>query len=64
MGVIRPAFTASDRTWRHLAADLRSHSAPKIGARACHIGWAATEAFYRRAGYQPWRRYAMFHSSA
>jgi hypothetical protein len=31
MGVIRPAFTASDRTWRHLAADLRSHSAPKIG---------------------------------
>jgi GNAT superfamily N-acetyltransferase len=34
------------------------------GTRACHIGWTASEAFYRRAGYQPWRRYAMFHSPA
>jgi GNAT superfamily N-acetyltransferase len=34
----------------------------QAGTRACHIGWAASEAFYRRAGYQPWRRYAMFHS--
>jgi beta-N-acetylhexosaminidase len=36
----------------------------QAGTRACHIGWAASEAFYRRAGYQPWRRYAMFHSPA
>ena len=28
--------------------------------RNCHIGWTARESFYRRAGYQPWRRYAMF----
>jgi beta-N-acetylhexosaminidase len=34
----------------------------QAGTRACHIGWTASEAFYRRAGYQPWRRYAMFHS--
>jgi GNAT superfamily N-acetyltransferase len=34
----------------------------QAGTRACHIGWAASEAFYRRAGFQPWRRYAMFHS--
>jgi GNAT superfamily N-acetyltransferase len=32
----------------------------QAGTRACHIGWASSEAFYRRAGYQPWRRYAMF----
>jgi GNAT superfamily N-acetyltransferase len=36
----------------------------QAGTRACHIGWTTREAFYRRAGYQPWRRYAMFHSSA
>jgi GNAT superfamily N-acetyltransferase len=36
----------------------------QAGTRACHIGWTASEAFYRRAGYQPWRRYAMFHSPA
>jgi GNAT superfamily N-acetyltransferase len=34
----------------------------QAGTRACHIGWAASEDFYRRAGYQPWRRYAMFHN--
>jgi GNAT superfamily N-acetyltransferase len=32
----------------------------QAGARACHIGWTARESFYRRAGYQPWRRYAMY----
>jgi len=32
----------------------------QAGTRACHIGWASSEAFYRYAGYQPWRRYAMF----
>ena len=32
----------------------------EAGTRACHIGWASSEAFYRCAGYQPWRRYAMF----
>jgi GNAT superfamily N-acetyltransferase len=30
------------------------------GTRNCHIGWATREFFYRRAGYRPWRRYAMF----
>jgi len=30
------------------------------GARTCHIGWTTRESFYRRAGYRPWRRYAMF----
>ena len=30
------------------------------GTRTCHIGWTTRESFYRRAGYQPWRRYAMF----
>jgi ribosomal protein S18 acetylase RimI-like enzyme len=34
----------------------------QAGTRACHIGWTTRETFYRRAGYQPWRRYAMFHS--
>jgi GNAT superfamily N-acetyltransferase len=32
------------------------------GVRTCHIGWTTRESFYRRAGYQPWRRYAMFSS--
>ena len=36
----------------------------QAGTRTCHIGWTARETFYRRAGYQPWRRYAMFHSPA
>src|SRR5262249_6545814 len=30
----------------------------QAGARACHIGWASSEAFYRRARHQPWRPYA------
>jgi beta-N-acetylhexosaminidase len=34
------------------------------GVRTCHIGWATRESFYRRAGYQPWRRYAMISSPA
>jgi ribosomal protein S18 acetylase RimI-like enzyme len=36
----------------------------EAGTRACHIGWTTRETFYRRAGYQPWRRYAMFRSPA
>ena len=36
----------------------------QAGTRTCHIGWTTREAFYRRAGYQPWRRYAMFQSPA
>jgi len=36
----------------------------QAGTRACHIGWASSEAFYRRAGYQPWRRYARFDGPA
>jgi len=63
MGVIRPAFTASDRTWRHLAADLRSHSAPKLGPGRPHrLG--RHRGLLPRVGSQPWRRYAMFHSPA
>jgi beta-N-acetylhexosaminidase len=34
------------------------------GTRNCHIGWTTRESFYRRAGYQPWRRYAMFSRPA
>lgn len=34
------------------------------GTRNCHIGWTTRESFYRRAGYRPWRRYAMFSSPA
>jgi GNAT superfamily N-acetyltransferase len=36
----------------------------RAGVRACHIGWTTRESFYRRAGYQPWRRYAMYSSPA
>jgi GNAT superfamily N-acetyltransferase len=36
----------------------------QAGVRNCHIGWATRESFYHRAGYQPWRRYAMFSSPA
>jgi GNAT superfamily N-acetyltransferase len=36
----------------------------QAGVRACHIGWTTRESFYRRAGYQPWRRYAMCSSPA
>jgi GNAT superfamily N-acetyltransferase len=36
----------------------------QAGVRACHIGWTTRESFYRRAGYQPWRRYAMYSSPA
>ncbi len=34
------------------------------GTHNCHIGWTTRESFYRRAGYQPWRRYAMFSRPA
>jgi len=37
-----------------------SHLLGQAGTRECHIGWTARETFYRRCGYQPWRRYAMF----
>ncbi|HEY7325584.1 MAG TPA: GNAT family N-acetyltransferase [Streptosporangiaceae bacterium] len=30
------------------------------GTRACHIGWTTRESFYRKCGFRPWRRYAMF----
>ena len=36
----------------------------QAGVRACHIGWTTRESFYHRAGYQPWRRYAMYSSPA
>jgi len=34
----------------------------QAGVRACHIGWTTRESFYQRAGYRPWRRYAMYSS--
>ena len=34
----------------------------QAGVRVCHIGWTTRESFYRRAGYRPWRRYAMYSS--
>jgi predicted N-acetyltransferase YhbS len=36
----------------------------QAGVRACHISWTGRESFYRRAGYQPWRRYAMYSAPA
>lgn len=36
----------------------------RAGTAACHIGWTTRESFYTRAGYLPWRRYAMFSSPA
>jgi beta-N-acetylhexosaminidase len=35
----------------------------QAGTRACHVGWTTRESFYRRCGYQPWRRYAMLSSA-
>jgi GNAT superfamily N-acetyltransferase len=35
----------------------------QAGTRACHIGWTTRESFYRRCGYQRWRRYAMLSSA-
>ena len=40
--------------------DRASEILRDAGTRNCHIGWTTRESFYRRAGYQPWRRYAMF----
>lgn len=36
----------------------------EAGTRNCHIGWTTRESFYCHAGYQPWRRYAMFSAPA
>jgi len=36
----------------------------QAGVRTCHIGWTTRESFYRRAGYRPWRRYAMYSNPA
>jgi ribosomal protein S18 acetylase RimI-like enzyme len=36
----------------------------QAGVRACHIGWTTRESCCRRAGYRPWRRYAMYSSPA
>lgn len=43
---------------------LASEVLRDAGTRNCHIGWTTRESFYRRAGYQPWRRYGMFSSPA
>jgi GNAT superfamily N-acetyltransferase len=50
---------ASGRPW-----SCASQILSQAGVRACHIGWTTRESFYRRAGYQPWRRYAMYSSPA
>ena len=50
------------------AADIQHMRASPLlgqaGTGTCHISWTTRESFYRRAGYRPWRRYAMYTSPA
>jgi len=62
-GVIGCVGVAPDRQGRGVGTALVTRASQLLsqaGTRACHIGWTTRESFYRRAGYQPWRRYAMF----
>ena len=62
-GVIGCVGVAPDRQGRGIGTALVTRASQLLsqaGTRACHIGWTTRESFYRRAGYQPWRRYAMF----
>jgi GNAT superfamily N-acetyltransferase len=62
-GVIACVGVAPDRQGRGIGTALVTRASQLLcqaGTRACHIGWTTRESFYRRAGYQPWRRYAMF----
>jgi GNAT superfamily N-acetyltransferase len=62
-GVIACVGVAPDRQGRGIGTALVTRASQLLGqagTRACHIGWTTRESFYRRAGYRPWRRYAMF----
>jgi GNAT superfamily N-acetyltransferase len=62
-GVIACVGVAPDRQGRGIGTALVTRASELLGqagTRACHIGWTSRESFYRRAGYRPWRRYAMF----
>lgn len=59
-GIIGCVGVAPPLQWRGIGTALVTRASQilaQAGDRACPIGWAASEAFYRRAGYQPWRRY-------
>jgi beta-N-acetylhexosaminidase len=66
-GTISCVGVAPDRQGQGVGTALVAHASRLLGqagVRTCHIGWTTRESFYRRAGYQPWRRYAMFSSPA
>lgn len=66
-GVIGCVGVAPDWQGRGIGTALVTHASQLLGqagTRACHIGWTTRESFCRRAGYQPWRRYAMFSRPA
>ena len=66
-GTIGCAGVAPPRQGHGIGAALvvrASEILRQAGTRNCHIGWTTRESFYRRAGCQPWRRYAMFSSPA
>jgi GNAT superfamily N-acetyltransferase len=66
-GTIGCVGVAPDRQGQGVGTALVTHASQLLGqagVRTCHIGWTTRESFYRRAGYQPWRRYAMFSSPA
>jgi GNAT superfamily N-acetyltransferase len=62
-GVIACVGVAPDQQRHGIGTALVTRASQLLsqaGTRVCHIGWTSRESFYRRAGYQPWRRYAMF----
>jgi beta-N-acetylhexosaminidase len=62
-GVIGCVGVAPDWQGRGIGTALvirASQLLGQAGTRTCHISWTTRESFYRRAGYRPWRRYAMF----
>jgi beta-N-acetylhexosaminidase len=66
-GVIGCVGVAPDQQGRGIGTALVTRASQLLrqaGTRACHIGWTTRESFYRRVGYQPWRRYAMFSHPA
>ena len=66
-GTIGCVGVAPPRQGRGIGTALLTRASQLLsqaGTRACHIGWASSEASYRRAGYRPWRRYAMFDGPA
>jgi GNAT superfamily N-acetyltransferase len=63
VGLVAGVGVAPDRQGRGIGTALVTRASQLLGqagTRACHIGWTTRESFYRRAGYQPRRRYAMF----